>query len=118
MPCGITMIGAVSLRAPASRRSNESSIATSIAIARAAQRARQIGARFDGQKKGDERRADETADAEQCMEARHERPARRALDLDRMNVHRDVERSERSAEAEERHPSEHRRGPRPTGTAG
>jgi hypothetical protein len=48
-------------------------------------------------------RAGEAANAEQRVKSRHEWPRRSPLDLDRMDVHRDVKRSERSAEAEQRH---------------
>jgi hypothetical protein len=48
------------------------------------------------------------AEAEHRMKPRHERSARRPFDLDRMDVHRDIERAERRAERHQRDGKRHR----------
>ena len=61
------------------------------------------------EKKGHHRRAGETSDAKKRVKAGHERRSRGALDLDRMDIHRDVEGAERRAEGEKRDPEQQRR---------
>ena len=52
--------------------------------------------------------ADQAADAEECVESRHDRPRHQPLDDDAVRVHRDVDGAERRTEDEQRR--DHERG--------
>ena len=84
-------------------------MAIAIAISTDASNVLAIGAMFDDRRKVISVAPMKPPTLNRDVEARHERLGGGALDLDRMNVHRDIEGAQRRAKTEEREPQRDRR---------